>query len=136
MTLQKRKQKQQKRKPYSTDLTDKQWNIIKPLLPPPKKEGHPREVDIREIMNAIIYVVKSGCDWRMLPHDFPKWQLVYYYFRTWKKDGAWKHVHDTLRGKVRKKAGKKEQPTAGIVDSQSVKTTEKGGFVAMTLVKK
>ncbi len=124
------------RKPYPADLTDKQWKIIAPLVPPPKRGGRPRKVSAREIVNAVIYVVKSGCDWRMLPHDFPKWELVYHYFQEWKNDGTWKKIHDTLRGKVRKKAGKKAQPSAGIIDSQSVKTSKKGGFVALTLVKK
>lgn len=125
-----------KRKPYPTDLTDKQWEIIAPLIPPPKWGGRPRETDMREIVNAVIYVVKSGCDWRMVPHDFPQWDLVYHYFRDWKNDGTWKKIHDSLRGKVRKKAGKKVQPSAGIIDSQSVKTGKKGEFVAMTLVKR
>ena len=88
---------------------------------------------MREVMNAVVYVVKSGCDWRMLPHDLPQWDIVYHYFRRWKQDGTWKSIHDTLRGKLRKKLGKKEQPTAGIIDAQSVKTAEKGGFVAMML---
>lgn len=123
------------REPYPTDLTDKQWTIIVSLIPPPKHGGRPRAVDIREVINAIIYIVKSGCDWRMLPHDFPQWKIVYHYFDTWKKDGTWKDIHDALRGKLRKKLGKKAQPTAGIIDAQSVKTAEKGGFVAMMLGK-
>lgn len=131
-----KQQKSIKRKSYPSDLTDKQWKIIAPLIPPPKWGGRPREADMREIINAVIYLVKSGCDWRMLPHDFPKWDLVYHYFRDWKNDGTWKKIHDSLRGKVRKKVGKKAQPSAGIIDSQSVKTTKKGGFVALTLVKK
>lgn len=124
------------RNPYPTDLTDKQWAIIASLIPPPKQGGRPRETDVREIMNAVIYAVKSGCDWRMLPHDFPQWDLVYHYFRAWKQDGTWKDIHDALRGKLRKKLGKKEQPTAGVLDSQSVKTAEKRGFVGMMLGKR
>ena len=126
----------QRRELYPTDLTDKQWTLIASLIPPPKKGGRPRVTDMREVMNAVVYVVKSGCDWRMLPHDFPQWDIVYHYFRAWKQDGTWKSIHDILRGKLRKKLGKKEQPTAGIIDSQSVKTAEKGGFVAMMLAKR
>lgn len=125
-----------KRRSYPTDLTDKQWLIIAPLIPPAKPGGRHREVDVREVIDAIIYVLKSGCDWRMLPHDFPKWQIVYAYFRNWKKDGTWKKLHDALREKVRVKVGKKAQPTAGVIDSQSVKTGKKGGFVAMTLARR
>lgn len=130
------KQQNTRRKAYPSDLTDKQWRHIEPLIPAAKPGGRPRTTDMREMLNAVIYVVKSGCDWRMIPHDFPDWHIVYHYFTEWKKDGTWKNIHDALRGKVRKKVGKKEQPTAGIIDSQSVKTAEKGGFVAMTLVKK
>jgi putative transposase len=124
------------RQPYPTDLTDKQWEIIKPLIPAAKSGGRERTTDIREILNAVFYVLKSGCDWRMLPHDFPKWQTVYDYFNKWKDDGTWEQVHNKLRDKVRLKAGKHKQPTAGIMDSQSVKTAEKGGFVGMMLVKR
>ncbi len=129
-------QQNTRRKAYPSDLTYRQWEHIESLIPTAKRGGRPRTTDMREMLNAMIYVVKSGCDWRMLPHDFPDWHIVYHYFTRWKKDGTWKNIHDTLRGKVRKKAGKKEQPTAGIIDSQSVKTAEKGGFVAMTLVKR
>lgn len=126
---------QKKRKLYESDLTDEEWRIIEPLLPQ-SKEGKPRIVEIREIINAINYLLKSGCSWRLLPHDFPKWQLVYYYFQFWKKKGRWKEMHDQLRAKVRVALGKKIEPTAGIIDSQSVKTVKKGNFVAMTLVKR
>lgn len=126
----------QKQRKYATDLTDGQWQIIAPLIPSAKSGGREREIDIREVINAIFYLLKSGCQWRMIPNDFPKWQTVYDYFSKWKKDGTWKKIHDKLRDKVRLKAGKKKQPTAGIIDSQSVKTAKKGGFVAMMLVKK
>lgn len=126
----------QARKSYPTDLTDAQWQLIKPLIPPAKPGGRPRTLASREIVNAVIYALKSGCDWRMLPHDLPQWEIVYHYFQRWEKDDTWKKIHDVLRGKVRKRAGKKTQPTAAILDSQSVKTAKKGGFVAMTLVRK
>jgi len=103
----------QKRKKYDTDLTDKQWMIIEPFIPPPKFGGRPREVDIREVVNAIFYILKSGCQWRMLPNDFPKWQAVYYYFRVWKSDDTWKTIHDVMRGKLRKKTGKKRESESG-----------------------
>ena len=128
--------KQNKRKPYDTDLSDSQWEIITPFIPPPRKIGKPRSVDIREVINAIFYVLKSGCPWRLLPNDFPKWQLVYYYFRSWKKQEIWKTIHDQLRGQVRVKEGRNEDPSAGIIDSQSVKTAKKGGLVAMTLARR
>jgi len=126
----------QKRKSYETDLTDRQWQIIAPLIPRAKPGGRPRTIDTREVINAIFYLLKSGCTWRLLPNDFPEWKIVYHYFSAWKKDGTWKKIHDKLRNKVRLKAGKKKQPTAGIIDSQSVKTAKKGGFVAMMLVKR
>ncbi len=125
-----------KRKSYDSDLTNEEWDIIKPLLPPPNKEGTPRKVNIRKVINAINYLLKSGCSWRLIPHDFPKWQIVYYYFRLWKRKGIWKRIHDNLRKKVRQMSGKRAFPTAGIIDSQSVKTAKKGDFVAMTLARK
>ena len=125
------------RQPYPTDMTDRQWQIIALFIPHPKSNkqdgGRERTTDIREVLNAIFYLLNTGCSWRMIPHDFPKWQIVRYYFDTWKMDGTWKKIHNALRDKVRLKAGKKKQPTAGIIDSQSVKTAEKGGFVAMML---
>lgn len=131
-----KQQNYKQRQPYPSDLSDSQWKYIVPLIPLPKTGGRPRTVDVREVINAILYVLDTGCKWRFIPHDFPKWKTVYYYFRAWRIDNTWKQIHDKLRERVRVKSGRKRQPSAGIIDSQSVKTGKKGGFVAMTLVKK
>lgn len=115
------------RKPYPSDLSDAQWKIIEPFIPPEKPGGRHREVDIREVVNAIFYLLRSGCSWRMLPHEFPPWQTVYTYFAQWRDDGTFKKINDTLRVRLRVKAGREEQPSAAILDSQSVKTTETKG---------
>ncbi len=109
---------------YPTDLTDRQWDCIKDLIPPPKPGGRPRTLDMRQVINAMLYLVVTGCQWRMLPHDYPKWQSVYHYFRQWRDDGTWQRLHDTLRAEVRRQAGRHKHPTAGALDSQSVKTTQ------------
>jgi len=108
---------------YPTDLTDSQWGIIQELIPPAKPGGRPRSLDMRQVVNAILYVVVGGIQWRMLPKEYPKWQSVYGYFRDWKQTGAWRRMHDTLRARVRQRMGRHKQPTAGCLDSQSVKTT-------------
>ncbi len=110
-----------------SDLTDKEWQIIKPLIPPPKPGGHPRTVDMREVVNAIFYLLRTGCSWEMLPHDFPPYSTVYYYFRRWHKRGLWEQINQVLREQIRIKQGKSPHATAAIIDSQSVKTTEKKG---------
>ena len=117
---------------YPTDLTDAQWKRVEALIPKPKSGGRPASVDRREIVNAIFYVVRNGCTWRALPHDFPRWQTVYHYFRTWRDDGSWQQLHDTLRDDTRHAAGREVSPSAAILDAQSVKTAEKGGSVATT----
>jgi transposase len=113
---------------YPSDLTDRQWAIIAPLLERPHPGyGRPRKYPLREIVNALFYVVKNGCTWRALPHDFPPWEDVYDHFRRWRKDGTLERLHDALREQVRLRAGRAATPSLLILDSQSVPTTEKGG---------
>jgi putative transposase len=111
-------------KNYPSDLTDSQWEHIKELLPKAKRHRRPRELEMRQVVKAILYVVVGGIQWRMLPRDFPKWQSVYYYFRLWRKSSEWQRLHDRLRAEVRRTAGRHKHPTAGCFDSQSVKTTQ------------
>ena len=113
------------RRSYPTDLTDEQWKPVKPLIPAAAPGGRARSVDMREVVNAVLYLCRNGCTWRALPHEFPPWGTVWYSFRRFREDGTWKTIHDALRDKVRKKAGKKRGPSAAVIDSQSVKTTEK-----------
>jgi putative transposase len=123
------------RKPYPTDLSDKEWDLIKHLVPEAKPGGRPEKYPKRDILNGIFYILRGGCAWRLLPHDFPPWQIVYHYFWVWRQDGTWQVMHDLLRGDVRAATGKYRQPRAGIIDSQSVKTTDKGGSTATIRIK-
>jgi putative transposase len=118
---------------YPSDLTDAQWAQIAPLIPPAEPGGRARGVDMHEIFNGIVYVLRSGCSWRMLPHDLPPWGTVHYYYRRFRRDGTLLNVHERLRTKVRRAVGRRSEPSAAILDSQSVKTTKKGGPSAATM---
>ncbi len=117
---------------YPSDLTDAQWRLIERRIPPAQPGGRYRSVNMRAVVNGILYLVRTGCSWRQLPHDFPPWGTVHWYYRCFRLDGTWQKIHDALRDKVRVSAGRKKSPSAAIVDSQSVKTTEKGGRMVMT----
>jgi putative transposase len=115
------------RKAYGSDLTDGEWAILAPFLPPAQPGGRPRKHDMREVLDAIFYISRGGCAWRLLPHEFPPWQTIYHYFRAWRKAGLYEQIHGALRERARVMAWREAQPSACIIDSQSVKTTERGG---------
>lgn len=120
------------RKPYPSDLSNAEWAILKPLLPPARSGGNRRTVSVKEVLNAIFYMDRTGCQWRQLPHDFPTWSTVHDYYRRWRTDGVWEQLNAALREQVRVQAGRKATPSAAAIDAQSVKTTEKGGPTGMT----
>jgi putative transposase len=114
------------RKPYPTDLTDEQWQLIEPLLPPAKSGGRPRKTELREVLNALFYLNRAGCQWRMLPHEFPPWKTVYNYFRAWIDQAVWYEILATLRIEVRLQDNRDITPSAASIDSQSIKTAAGG----------
>ena len=113
-------------RPYDTDLTDEQYALLEPLLPRPKRMGRP-PADLRAVLNALFYLIRTGCQWRLLPHDFPPWSTVHTWYRRFRKDGTWERINETLRQQVRQQAGRHPQPRSSAADSQSVKTTPQGG---------
>ena len=115
------------RSPYDTDLTDAEWNQLEPLVPAPKPGGRPARHARREILIGVFYIVRSGSAWKLMPHDLPPWRTVYHYFWSWRRDGTFQKIHDTVRAWVRQAVGRKPQPSGAIVDSQTVRTSEQGG---------
>ena len=120
------------RKIYPSDVTDAEWSVLEKVLPAAKATGRPRKYPLREMVNAMFYLVRSGCPWRYLPDGFPPWQTVYSLFRAWEEDGTWEQINTSLTRQARTRAGREAEASAGVIDSQSVKTTRKGGHAAMT----
>ena len=120
------------RKAYSSDLTDAEWALLAPFIPPALPGGRPRSTDMREVLDAIFYLLRGGCAWRLLPHEFPPWGTVHYYYRRFRIEGVWRRIHDLLHAQVRRSVNKLPTPSVGIIDSQSGKTAEKGAIAATT----
>ena len=121
---------------YPSDLTDEEWAVIAPLIPAAKPGGRPRRVDMRALMNALFYQQRTGCQWRYLPKEYPPWPTVWSYFWRWRQAGIWEQLHTQLREALRVQAGRQATPSAAIIDSQSVKTTQKGGCAVTTAAKR
>ena len=115
------------RKPYPSDLTDAQWKLVEPHIPPERWGGRTREVDMRAVLDGILYLTRTGCPWRAIPHALPNWSTCRHYYDRFRRDGTWHRVHDALRAQVRIAAGKEPTPSAAVIDSQSVKSAEKRG---------
>src|SRR4051794_19492363 len=114
------------RKAYPTDMSDAQWALLGPWVPPARPGGRPRKTDMREVVNGIFYLSREGCTWRALPHDFPPWKTVYNYFPAWQQDGTWDQFLTALRLRVRRQAGRDDDPRVACIDSQSAKTAQSG----------
>jgi putative transposase len=124
------------RKPYPSDLSDAEWALLEPLIPPAGTGGRRRTVDVREVLDALFYMARTGCQWRQLPHDFPPWPTVHDYYRHWRLEGVWERLNAMLHEEVRLREGRRASPSAAAIDAQSVKTTEKGGTMAMMRAKR
>lgn len=120
------------RRGYWTDLTEAQWVAIAPLVPEAKPGGRPRKASSRELVDAILYALRAGCSWRLLPADFPPWQTVYYYLQRWRREGVWARIHHLALMADRERAGREPSPTAAIIDSQSVRTADQRGVRGAT----
>jgi len=127
------KRKPPARRRYDTDLTDVQWDVIAPMIPDVRAGGRPRKATSRELVNAVLYFLRAGSAWRLLPHDLPPWQTVYYYLRRWQAEGVWQHVHHALVLADRERCGRQASPSAAILDSQSVRTADQKGATRATM---